>query len=151
MTHYPSAELVAVAWAKTVGGDVDPTKVATTLPGDISAWASTGFVTVTVVGPGGANRDVPLHAPVVSFSCWAASLNSNKAPWNMATGLAHALLHATYRRNVGALTMPDDYYPARLLALYPVGLPRRIPGDEAGFARVDLDCSLAWTTTAAVA
>lgn len=149
MTHYPSAELVAVAWAKTIGGDVDSTKVATTLPGDVSAWAGTGFVTVSLVG-GRGGRDVPLHTPVVSFYCWAASVNSNKAPWNMATGLAHAILHATYRTRLPAVAMPADYYPARLLAIYPVGHPHRIPGDDAGFARVALDCALAWTTTAAV-
>lgn len=151
MTHYPSTELVAVAWAKTVGGDVDPTKVATTLPADTSAWAATGFVRVAVVGGGRGARDVPLHAPVVAFECWAAALNSNKAPWNMATGLAQAILHATYRRTVPELDMPDGYHPARLLSLYPVGAPRRIPGDDAGYARVHVDCVLAWTTTAAVA
>lgn len=148
--HYPSAELVAVAWAKTVGGDVDPTKVATTLPADTATWSDTGFVRVVVVG-GDAGRYVPLHTPVVAFECWAASLNSNKSPWNMATGLAQAVLAGTYRRSINDLAMPGGYYPARLLSIYPVGSPIRIPGDSAGFARVSVDCAIAWTTTAAVA
>lgn len=149
-THYPSAELVAVAWAKTVGEDVDPTKVATTLPADATTWATSGFVKVATSG-GGSNADVPLHSPVITFECWAAAPDSNKAPWHLATGLAHNLLHACYARTVPRLTMPSGYYPAQLLSIYPVGGPMRIPSDEAGFARVHLDCVLAWTTSAAVA
>lgn len=151
MPHYPSAELVAVAWAKTVGGDVDPTKVATTLPADHTVWATTGFVRIRLIG-GDAGAYVPLHTPVIAFECWAAAINSNKAPWNLATGLAHEILHATYRAGAApTLAMPDGYHPARLLSIYPVGMPKRIPRDDAGFARVHLDCALAWTTTAAVA
>lgn len=148
--HYPSIELVAVAWAKAVGGDVDPTKVATTLPADASAWASTGFVVVTAF-PGSVNSHVPLSAPVVTFDCWAAAPGSNKAPWGMATALANELVFATYRSGVPDLAMPDGFHPARLLSVWPVGGPTRIPSDEAGFARVSVDLQLAWTTTAEVA
>jgi hypothetical protein len=147
--HYPSAELVAVAWAKTVGGDVDPTKVATTLPADNSAWADTGFVVVTVLN---ANADphVPLLEPVVAFDCWAAAPNSNKAPWGQATALASAIQWATYRAGRIELNMPVDFYPARLLSAWPIEGPTRITLDEAGFARVRLGVAMAWTATAEV-
>lgn len=147
--HYPSAELVAVAWAKAIGGEV-PLAVATTLPSDNSSWAASGFIRATVLAANSA-YNVPLHTPVVRFDCWACDPSSNKAPWGQATGLAHALLHATYARTVPALVLPAGFYPARLLSVYPVGGPMRIPGDEAGFARVAVDIALSWTTTAEVA
>jgi hypothetical protein len=149
MSHHPSPELVAVAWAKTVGGDVDPTKVATTLPGDATTWATSGFVVATVM-TGNADRDLPWFEPVVSFDCWTAAPNSNKAPWGQASAMAAALQWATYRRTFPALTMPAEFYPVRLLGVSAVNGPTRVPGDEAGFARVRLDVALSWTVTAAV-
>lgn len=148
--HYPSAELVAVAWAKTVGGDVDPTKVATSLPADHTTWAATGFVTATVLNAG-ADPHVPLLEPVVAFDCWAAAANSNKAPWGQAGAIASAVQWATYQIAAPTLAMPPDFYPARLLAVFPIDGPVRVPSDEAGFARVRLTLSMAWTISTAVA
>lgn len=144
--HHPSSELVAVAWAKTVP-DVDPTKVATSLPGDTAGWASTGFVTATVVG-GDGNIDVPLYEAVVAFDCWAVALNSNKAPWGHAGALAAAVQHRTYRHSPVTVATPDDYYDARLLSTYAMTMPRRIPSDGAGFARVQVHVALVWSVIA---
>lgn len=148
--HYPSPELVAVAWAKTVGGDVDPTKVATSLPADAGVWGSTGFTTVTVLNAL-SDVHVPLFEPVVAFDCWAAAPGTNKAPWGQAGAMAAALRWATYRPAVPAVAMPADFHPARLLTVRPLDGPTRIPLDEAGFARVRLVVQLVWTTTAEVA
>lgn len=149
MPHYPSSELVAVAWAKALPG-VDPSKVATSLPADPAVWGATGFVTVTVVG-GGSDMDNPLFEPVVSFDCWANAANSNRAPWGQAGALAAAVQWGTYGRAPFTVAMPDGFHTARLLSVYALAVPRRVPSDAAGFARVQLDVSMAWTVSAAVA
>lgn len=149
MPHFPSAELVAVAWAKSLPG-VDPSKVATSLPADPTVWATTGFVTVTVVG-GGSDVDNPLFEPVVSFDCWANSPNSNRAPWGQAGALAAAVQWGTYRRAPFTVPMPDGFHTARLLTVSALDVPRRIPSDGAGFARVQLAVEMVWTVTAEVA
>lgn len=149
MPHFPSPEMVAVAWAKTVPG-IDPTKVATTLPGAVAVWGATGFVTVSVLNSDAA-PDVPLFSPVVAFDCWTAATDSNQAPWGQASAMAAALQWATYRRSTVPVVMPASYSPARLLSMYPVDGPRRVPSDPAGFARVRVTVALVWTCTAEVA
>lgn len=143
--HYPSPELVAVAWVKTTPG-VNSTKVATTLPGDATTWAATGFVTATVVG-GDSQIDVPLHTPVMAFDCWANAANSNKAPWGQAGALASAIQAHTYRVAPFEVPVPDDFHPARLLSVYVLEAPQRIVSDAAGFARVRVVAALTWTVT----
>lgn len=146
MAHFPNAELVAVAWVKSVPG-VDPTKVATSLPADTSVWSATGFVQVGVVG-GSPNVDTPLFAPVVQVDCWTNAVNSNKPPWGQAHALAGAIMWATYRHEPTTVAMPENYHPARLLSVYGLSEPRRIPSDTAGYARVQFDLAMVWTVTA---
>src|SRR5690606_12473205 len=142
--HYPSAEMVAVAWTKAVGGDVDPSKVATTLPADPAVWAATGFTTVTVLNAS-ADAHVPLFEPVIAFDCWACAPGSNKAPWGQAGAIAAALQWATYRTAQPTLSMPPGFHPARVLTVRHLDGPFRIPADEAGFARVRLHTQITWT------
>jgi hypothetical protein len=146
---YPSTEQVAVAWAKAVGADdanIDPTKVATSLPADPSVWSTTGFVTVTAVG-GGSDVHVPLYESAVTFDCWANTPNSSRAPWGQAAALASALLRACYRHDPMTVDPGEAFHSARLLSVYPAQMPRRIPSDASNFARVALDLVIAWTVT----
>lgn len=143
MTYLPTAEQVAVAWAKTVDG-IDPTKVATSLPADAEVWAATGFVTVSVAG-GSPQTHTPLYGPVVRFDCWAANLGSVKPPWGRAGSMAEAIQFATYGFARLDVVPGPEFARARVLSVYPLGSPFRVPGDEAGFARVFIDLRLHWT------
>src|SRR5690606_35475747 len=148
--HYPSAEMVAVAWTKAVGGDVDPSKVATTLPADPAVWAATGFTTVTVLNAS-ADAHVPLFEPVIAFDCWACAPGSNEAPWGQAGAIASAIHWGTYRAILPLVAIPTGFHPARVLTARHLDCPSRIPNDEAGFARVRLHVALTRTITAEVA
>ncbi len=142
MPHLPSAELVAVAWLKTLDG-VPSDGVATTLPGDPTVWAANGFVQVGTVG-GSPAVHTPLRTPVVQVDCWANNSNSAKSPWGKSSALAELVVAATYSIRPRLLVMPEGFHNARLNTAWPLTEPRRIPGDEAGFARVNFDLALSW-------
>ena len=150
MPLFPTAEMMAVAWLKTVDG-IPSDKVATSLPGDNSTWAASGFIQVSVAG-GTPQSHVPLYAPVIQVDCWANNANSQKPPWGKAGHLAGAIQWATYSQGaqVGVLPMLDDFYDVRVTTVRCVSEPRRIPGDDAGFARVQLDLEFSWTLAEAV-
>jgi hypothetical protein len=147
-TESPNAEMAAVAWVKQVPG-VDPTKVATTLPRDVDAWAATGFVTVSGVG-GSPNVHVAMRRPVVSISAWAVTPNSEKAPWGRAQALAERVFAAFYDPEMfpHRVTFPEsvDFYPASIRTGHPLAEPRKVPGSEAGYAQVQFDATFAWVT-----
>lgn len=143
MSHLPSAELVAVAWLKTVAG-VPETAVATTLPGDSASWSASGFVQVRTVA-GNPNPDVPLRTPVVQADAWANNADSQKTPWGKASAIAEAIVAGAYAFLAPRLlVMPVGFHDARLLSVWPVTEPRRMLGDEAGFARVSVDFAMSW-------
>lgn len=143
MTYYPTAEQVAVAWVKTLDG-VDPTKVATTLPGDATVWAETGFVQLTVVG-GSPGRDSQLYSPVLAVDVWAANVGG-KAPWGRAGSLAGAVVWGSYNGVApNLLDLGVEFHRARVHTVSTLSEPRRIQGDEAGFARVQFDAALTWS------
>ncbi|MGH8571199.1 MAG: hypothetical protein ACREX8_01310 [Gammaproteobacteria bacterium] len=147
MTHLPSAELLMVAWLKGLPG-VPPDGVATTLPGDPATWAALGFVQVTTVG-GSPAVHTPLRNPVVAVDCWANNPNSQKPPWGKASALAETIVSACYGDTAQrVVTMPAGYSNARLMAVYPLSEPRRVPADEAGFARLSVDLSVSWAVAA---
>jgi hypothetical protein len=142
----PSTELVAIAWLKTLPG-IPTTSVATTLPGDSSTWSELGFVQVSVVG-GSPEIHNPRRSPVVQIDCWACNPNSEKTPWGKAGVLVETIVNATYLLELSnvtvSLTPADTYDRARVLSAYPLTEPRRVPGDEAGFARLQFDMALSW-------
>lgn len=142
MAYFPSSEQVALAYLKTLDA-LDPMKIATSLPGDPSSWAETGFVQAQTVG-GSPAVDTPLYAPVVQIDCWANNPNSQKPPWGKATHLAGAVVFSTYGQVQQLLGMPENFYNVRLLSAYPVSEPRRITGDDTGFARVSVDMVFRW-------
>lgn len=147
MTFLPHSELVAVAWLKGIPG-IPAGAVGTTLPADTSAWLD-GFLQVSVVG-GSPHRDVPQHQPVVQVDCWAANPSGARPPWGKANQLAERITAHCYGNVNDALpvqrvvTLPDGYQPARVQSAYVVTEPRRIPADEARFARYSLDLQLFW-------
>lgn len=139
-------ELVAIAWLKTVVGDI----VATTLPkpatdGSLS-WADTGFVTITTVG-GSPNLYVPLREPAIGVDCWATNPSSQKPPWNKAACIAEAVVgacqaHATIPQT---LILPAGYPAVQVRSAYVTGEPRRVPDDPSSYARYAIPgLILAW-------
>lgn len=142
MPYFPSSEQVAVAWLLSLNG-VPEGKVATTLP-DAAAWADTGFVQVQTVG-GSPAVDVPLYRPTVQVDCWATNPGSSRPAWGKAAHLANAVQWGTYRQPAsGVLVLRDGAYGARVLTAVTLTEPRRITGDDAGFARVQVDVALTW-------
>lgn len=140
-----TTELVAQAWLRGIVGDI----VATTLPRDNTTWAASGFVTVATVG-GSAGMYVPLRSPVVSVDCWAVSPNSNRPPWNRAAALAERIQAGTYDHDgtPRLLTLPANYPQARVLSAYTSYEARRVPDDEASYARLNFGLSLNWIEVA---
>lgn len=144
-TYVVTPEQVAVAWVKTVP-TVPADKVATTLPADSTTWGSTGFVQVSIVG-GAPEPHVPLYRPIVQVDCWATNPGSAKPPWGRAGSLAQAIVWATYgHRYATPVSAGSDFQDALVLSVRPISEPRRIPDDEAGFARVQVDLELVWVT-----
>lgn len=145
----PSIDLVAPAWLRLVPG-VDETKVATSLPSDVSALRTGAFVTIGNAG-GTPNRDVPLRAPVLTASCWAApaTVGSTQVPWGRASDTAEAIEAATWdpalMDRLIDLT-PRGYAPARVLTVVALSEPARVTGDPSGFARYDIDLLVNWRT-----
>lgn len=143
MTYYPTAEQVGTAWVKTLDG-VDATKVATALPGDANVWASTGFVQLAVVG-GSPRIHSQMYSPVFQVDCWAANV-AGKAPWGRAGSLAAAVVWGCYHGPAPVLVnLGSEFHMGRVHAVIPLSEPRRIEGDEAGFARVQFDMALTWS------
>jgi hypothetical protein len=139
-------ELVAIAWLKTVLGDI----VATTLPKPTAnglAWETTGFVTLITAG-GSPNQYVPLRDPVMGVDCWAANSQSQKPPWNRAACLAEAIQAACYDHPAipQTVTLPTGYPAARVLSAYTTGEHRRINDDASSYARYSIPgLVIAWT------
>ncbi|OKI16627.1 hypothetical protein [Streptomyces sp. CB03911] len=140
-----STELVATAWLRGIVGDI----VSTTLPRDNSSWAASGFVVVATVG-GTAGLYVPLRSPVVSVDCWAVASSSNRPPWNKAAFLAERIQAACYDIDATPrlLTLPANYPQARVLTAYTTYEPRRVPDDEASYARLNFGLTLNWVEVA---
>lgn len=149
MAAVPSDELVLINWLKTLSG-LPTSSIATTLPGDTTSWAASGFVTVLGVG-GGSEVYIPVHNPVVTVDTWATVPNSNRPPWVLASKLVELIVHRTYQHTPDVISMPSGYADVYLHSVYPVSRPRRIPSDQAGFARISVDVQLQWSLAEAVA
>lgn len=142
MPHLPMSDAVVVALIKTFPG-TPPLGVATSLPGDAGSWADLGFIQVASVG-GSPLTHVPVRVPVLQVDCWASNVNSQKPAWSKAGNLAEVVVNATYDFEPLRVTLPETFYPARVLSCWPVTEPRRIPGDPSGFARVTFDLAVKW-------
>lgn len=147
MARPANAELVGVAWLKTVP-NVGPTNVATRLPTDTDSWAAAGF---TVVGPsigGGRHLYVPHRTPVLQVDCYAVNPNSDDPPWDKAADLAEYVVAGTddwALLNVD-LTLRTGYDRARVTSARINGGPRRMLADPANYAWYQIDLGLDWIT-----
>jgi hypothetical protein len=150
MTTYllPHNELVMRSWLQGISG-VPVNQIGTTLPGDNSAWAASGYVEISVIG-GSADLYSPIRRPVFQVDCWAVMLNSSRPPWHKANQLAEVIFNHCYgsvdsdsspQRKV---VLPAVYRDARVIGARAVNEPRRVPSDEARFARYQFDLQLDW-------
>lgn len=141
---YPNSEMVMVEWIRSLPG-IHSGRVATLLPGDVSAWSETGFVQVLSLG-GAPNRDHALRAPALQISCWGANPDSTKTPWAKTSELAERIWAGFYDPEFFPYepTLPAAYSPARVLTGYTISEPRKILGDASGFAHVTFDATLRW-------
>jgi hypothetical protein len=147
VTPKANTDLVAVAWLSSADG-IDAGQVATTLPSDPTVWSDNGFVHV-VGGVGGTpNLDYPLREPVVQVDFYAVNLSSGKPPWGKAASLAELAVAATYDAAglQRVLTLRAGYPQARVLTAHFMTEPRKMPGDDASFARYQADLALHWIT-----
>jgi hypothetical protein len=146
-TPKANSELVAVAWLLGAAG-IQAGQVATTLPTDTTGWEANGFVLVPAVVGGSPQLHYALREPVVQVETWAANPNSGKPPWGKAASLFELLVDATYdeSRMQRTLTLPAGYPQARVMTAHFLTEPRRLPADEASYARFQADLALHWIT-----
>jgi hypothetical protein len=137
---HPNTELVAVAWLRSIPG---VTQAGTTLP-DAEKWAASGFVQVVGVG-GFSDPYVPMIAPSVGITCWAANLDSGSPPWGKAAHLAESIRWACYRLGNTSPAVPVSYAGARLMSAFLLSEPRRVSSEPTSYARYDFDLGLRWT------
>lgn len=149
MAVIPAAntELVAVAWLSSAAG-IEPGQVATTLPSDSAAWEPNGFVHVVGAVGGSPQLDYALREPVVQVDAYAVNPGSGKPPWGKAASLMELIVAATYDEAglQRVLTLRPDYPQARVLTAHFASEPRRVPGDDASYARYQADLVLHWIT-----
>ena len=147
----PHGELVAQAWLRGIEG-VPTNGVGTTLPKDNSTWAASGFVQISIAS-GTPDPYNPIFNPVVSIDCWACAVNSSQPPWGKANQIAAIIQMAGYG-SVDSLNSPQrvvalapQYQNARVQTAYALTEPRRIPGDDARFARYQFDMQFVYVPT----
>jgi hypothetical protein len=144
---HPSSVAIMVAWIQQVAGIPH---AAATLPSP-EGWFDTGFVTVPAVVGGNPDIYVPERRPVLQVDCWAATRAatgaksaSRKPPLLMANALAETIVLATYPTPVPTITLPAQYLPVWVGAVYPVSEVRRIPEPTSGLAHFSVDIALEW-------
>lgn len=145
MALHPNTELVAVEWLKGVTG-IPSGQVATMLPDDNTTWSASGFVQVVTVVGGSPAVDFLLAQPVVQVDCWAVNPDSGKPPWGKAHQLAEYIrwgVHASAGKR-DLTTFPAAYNDARVLEVNLTSEPRRVPSDEASYARYTCELSIKW-------
>jgi hypothetical protein len=146
-------DLVAMTWLRgvpAIAALADPAPVGSELPANAASWSTTGFYTVLTTG-GSPHADFRLRRPVVTVFCWAVKVGSKKPPWEEAARLAEYVLAACYDETANsahaALTpvIGGKTYPTALIKeINALAEPRKIPGDEGGYARYTVDVELLW-------
>jgi hypothetical protein len=149
MTVTPQAntELVAVAWLSSASG-IEAGQVATTLPAAGGAWADNGFLHVVGAVGGSPQMYYALREPVVQIDAYAVNVSSGKPPWGKAASLMELVVAATYDEAglQRVLTLRPGYPQARVLTAHFASEPRRMPSDDASYARFQADLALHWIT-----
>lgn len=153
MPMNPNSDLVAVAWLSGITG-LSADMVSTNLPQDYTTWATSGFVTTSVIG-GSPDLYLPIRMPVVQVDCWAVNPSSGRPPWGKANYLAelirsHVEAGPRTANHSRLLTFPQgDYFGAIVMTAIMRTEPRRgitegLGGDTASYARYLFDLELHW-------
>lgn len=147
VTPKANTELVAVAWLSSAEG-IEAAQVATTLPSNTAAWEANGFVHVVGAVGGSPQLYYALREPVVQVDAYAVNPDSGKSPWAKAASLMELVVAATYDEAglQRVLTLRPGYPQARVLTAHFISEPRRMPNDDASFARYQADLALHWIT-----
>lgn len=140
MSQVPTADLVGVAWLKTVVSA--GTDVATTLA-DAATWTGDLFVTAFIV-PSTSDRYTPLRSPIVQVDVWGRpQAPSSKPPYNRANVEADRIRDATIAGSARTVTpTPGDWLPARVTDVTCERDPFRHTDDQGGLARYGLDLGI---------
>lgn len=153
--YLPTSALVAVGWLGERVPGLTSAMVATRLPRDLTTWADVGFVKVTMI-PGAIDVDIHVRRAMAQVDCYSVTVDASggasaKPPVMKATRLAELITRATeddvQRAQAGfgkPVTLPANYLPARVQAVWPLSDPVEIPDDPSGFGRVTLDLALDW-------
>lgn len=145
----PTAELVAVAWARQNVPGFDGI-VATALPKDTDKWAATGFVTMRALPSGPYAPNGTKRTSVLQVDTWwtgSSSTSSSAVPqWGKANDLIERLVAATEdtTRYSSPVDLPPQYRGAIVLAVYPLGDPQKVEADPGGYARYTVDLVVDW-------
>jgi hypothetical protein len=113
-----------------------------------TAWGTTGFVVVSIVGASGP-ADVPYNVPALSFDTWAVPTSgTGQPPYGHASGLAQIIRDAAVMgmRPNGPLPTLPGFDPVRLTGtMYPLSELRRVAEpDGSSFAHYSVDIALGW-------
>jgi hypothetical protein len=144
----PVTDLVVQAWVASLP-DFSADMVGAVLPQDTSGWSQTGFIQAAAVSGGVPDPDTGLRRSVVQMDCWAVRPGSAKPPWFRANQLTEAVLASCVDGGGQQATVDlgPHYDPARVLTVRALGEPRRIWGDDAGYARFQVDVEIVWIRT----
>jgi hypothetical protein len=150
MTDYPSAELAAATWLRSMQA-VGNHGIAESRP---DPWAGTGwrtdvFIVPTIVTP----VETALRSHVVQVDIYARPVSkaSEKPQWHLAASVAEQLYEeALYRPNLGVLTItaPGDYYPIRVSDVLRLRSPQRFIGTPQSLARYSFDVQVTYRIVA---
>lgn len=138
-----NSELVAVGFLKNILDQGDG--IGAKLPGDVSSWASTGFVQIAVVG-GSPDVYGPLRRPVIDVRAKWIAPASKQPPWYAANDLGERILagcYAAYQNPVEAI-MPAGFEKAFVQSAYALTEMRRMGGDDSNVATFQFDLQINW-------
>lgn len=146
-------DLVAMTWLRgvpAIAALATPAPVGSELPADATSWAATGFYTVLTTG-GTPHADFRLRRPVVTIFSWAVKIGSKKPPWEEAARLAEYVFAACYDETANSAhatitpVIGTKTYPTALIKeINCLAEPRKVPGDDGGYARYMTDLELSW-------
>lgn len=145
MAYHPTSGLVAEKWVSNLPG-FTPNMVASILPDDVSQWAATGFVMVTVVPGGRPDIDLKVRRPLLQLDCFWVKPGGARPQWGKASNLAENIIAHTFEpgdRFVDVQPKPG-FYEARIQAVNLAGEPGRIESDDKSFARIRFDLYIEW-------
>lgn len=141
----PTAPKVAEAWLRSLPSLA--AGVSTTLPTDVTTWATNGFVVVDVVGNAAGDVDTEMRETVLALHAWAVTPNASTPPWGKANQILEIVLTAMFDDTsfpVSVTLSPGTYDDAYVLTAWPLTEPTRIPEPDKSRAHFTMDIAIAW-------